>query len=261
MSNTKFDITVLEDSYNDSFRENFYFYCQENTTLDIKKAFIKKNIRNKITDEVISFGLMGSARSNKIDNAKILLESYQKYKNMDIKNISINSALNLSIKKDFLDFAQELILLTGCLEWISHPLINKEQNAQSIIFPDKSESIRNMSIVESKYNKFSKSSFEFFSKESEKLDFLLSQNIHLNHIKNMLKHAVEKDNMIPLICVVKSNYLNYLLEDKEFKLFMKNEDFKIIKKEFQNLINNALLEKKLTEKLPLKNTKNNQLKI
>lgn len=261
MNNSKIDITSLEDLNNDSFREEFYFYCQENTALDIKKAFIKQNIRNKITDEVMSFALMAAARSNKIDNAKMLLNLYQKHKISDIKNISFNSALNLAIKKDFLDFAQEFIVLTGCLEVKTYSLVNRESNAQTGVFIDNSGSMKNMSIVESKYNKFSESGFELFSKESEKLDFLLSHKVHLSHIKNMLQNAVEKDNMIPLICVVKSKHLKSLLEDEEFKNFMRNEDFKIIKKEFQNLINNALLEKKLKETLPIKNQKHNSHKI
>jgi hypothetical protein len=68
----------------------------------------------------------------------------------------------------------------------------------------------------------------------------------------MLQLAVEEKNMIPMIAVVKSQYLDEVLSDKDFKIFMSNTENKEIKEEFKILINNAILERKLNDKLLLK---------
>ncbi|MGC9219423.1 MAG: hypothetical protein ACP5G8_08505, partial [Athalassotoga sp.] len=93
----------------------------------------------------------------KIENAKILLESYQKYKNANLKNFIFDSALTLAIKKDFLEFAQELICLTNYFQLEVYFSINEENEESSGVFVDSLDSFMKASILENKYNKFHKS--------------------------------------------------------------------------------------------------------
>ena len=64
-----------------------------------------------------------------------------------------------------------------------------------------------------------------------------------------------------MIALVKSQYLDEVLCDKEFKIFMSNTENKEIKEEFKILMNNALLEKKLEDKLIKKESKEKLNKI
>lgn len=248
-------------------RDDFYYLCQENPSEDIEKCFQSKNINSQMTKYIISYGLMGAARTNKIENAKMLLECAKTYKQMDINNISFNPAINLALKKNHVDFAHELIVLTNFFkntvicEMKRKVDVDDKKSAYVAFILDQSGSMRQTSILEDKYNKFSVVSFELFDKDREKIEWLLNHDIHLNYIKNMVKKSVEKSNFIPLISLVKSQYLESLLKDEDFEFFMKDTDFKNIKTEFQHLIDNALLEKKLNEKLPEKNTKISTVKI
>ena len=63
--------------------------------------------------------------------------------------------------------------------------MNRDDNV--IVFNDMSGSIMNNSIIEDKYKKFSKPSLDFFKNNTEKLHELLSQNININYIKDMLQ--------------------------------------------------------------------------
>lgn len=261
--NNKITAKDLENMRPDNLRDNFYYLCQENSPREIEQCFKNKNINNQLTGYMISYGLMGAARSDKIENATAILYCVTKYTNINTGSISYNAAINLALKKNHLDFAHELIIATNYLQNEVKCLINRKidvatnnnKNAYIAVMIDQSGSMNQSSIVNDKYNKFNVSSFDMFNKDSDKLEFLLSHKISLNHIKNIVQKACENENMIPLISIVKSQYLEILVQDKEFKIFMKDNDYKNTKNELQHLIDNALLEKKLTLKLPEKNTK------
>ena len=80
-------IEELENTTEKSFRDSFYFLCQYENILTIEACFKNPKISNKITPEIISYGLLGSARTNKIEHAKALLNFAQKYKNINIEEI------------------------------------------------------------------------------------------------------------------------------------------------------------------------------
>lgn len=249
------NLEELENTTEKSFRDNFYFLCQYESMLNIEECFKNPNIINKITPEVISYGLMGSARTNKIGSAKALLIYAQQYKNFNVEDIYCTPAINLGLKKEYFDFVNELIVSSKYLEApikgdIPIIIINENQNTGN-----------NYSIVESKYLKFVEASFKMYAKEPDKLELLLSHKINIDYIKNVIVYSINKSNMIPLLAIVKSQYLERLSEDTNFNIYMSNSECREIKNEFQNLINNALLEKKLNATLPLKNSKSNQIKL
>lgn len=260
----------LETSVGKTFKEDFYFLCQEEKPLAIKKCFIKQSIREKITEEVISYGLMGAARTNKIENIKMLLSCGQEYNNMKSENIYLAPTINLAIKKDHVDLVDELIKLTKYFEWdtMFHSNLfiksanNREKDPESFYnFKKITSKEKPLTIVEAKYIKFSGLTLIMYAKQSDKLGLLLEYPIHISHIKELFKEAIKENNIMALVSIVKSHHLEKLLEEKSFHIIMANDEFKEIKQEFQHLINNFLLEKKLSEKLTLKNTKSNQMKI
>lgn len=247
----------LEESNGNNFRDTFYFLCQERKTIDIKKCFIKQKIVSKISEEVISFGLMGCARANKLDNAMTLLECGEKYKKMEFKNIFFSSAINLAIKKDHLEFAQYLIEKSHFLQEKTMCFINDNEEG----FCSTNGEEPTYSVIAEKYNKYGGSSLEVFAHDRDKLTFVLEQSIDLNRIKNFIGDSIKNPNMTALLCIVKSQYLTMIVEDIDFKTFMNSDNEKNMKAEFQNLINNALLEKKLNKTLPEKNSSTHHNKI
>lgn len=252
----------LDNSSGKNFRDDFYYLCQEDNSLELKKAFIKQNIRKKITKEVIAYGLMGAARHNQLNNALIILELIKKYKEISLDDINFTSAINMSLKKEYHQFCEELFTQSQCFSKKVSSFINRENSMDSGgVFNDMLDDVMNVSIIESKYQKFSNPSLEFFKNNIHDIEFLLKQDVNINYVKDMLQLAVEDNNMIPLIAFVKSKYLNEMLQDKDFIEFISNESHKEIKKELKNLINNALLEKKLDDKLIKKENKEKTNKI
>lgn len=266
--NNKITVKDLENMNRDNLRDNFYYLCQENTSQEIEKCFQNKKINPQLSAYLISYGLMGASRSDKIEKAKILLDCAKKYTQVDIFTISLSSAINLSLKKNHIQFAHELIKMTNFFEHTVKCLMKKEinitetqKNAYVAFMLDTSGSMKQSTIVEDKYNKFNVSSFDMYNKDLEKLEWLLTHKIHINYIKNVIQKSCENDNMIPLISIVKSQHLEVLVKDTDFQSFMQHDSFKNIKTEFQHLIDNILLEKKLQIKLKEKNTKLSTNKI
>lgn len=265
--NNKITVKDLENMNSENLRDNFYYLCQENTSQEIEKCFQNKKINPQLNAYLISYGLMGASRSDKIEKAKILLDCVKKYTQVDISTISLSSAINLSLKKNHIEFAHELIEITMCFEKNIKCLMNIDLNTNNnkkayvAFMLDTSGSMKQSTIVEDKYNKFNVSSFDMYNKDLEKLEWLLTHKIHINHIKNVIQKSCENDNMIPLISIVKSQHLEVLVKDTDFQSFMQHDSFKNIKTEFQHLIDNVLLEKKLQIKLKEKNTKLSTNKI
>lgn len=248
-------IEELENTTEKSFRDSFYFLCQYENILTIEACFKNPKISTKITPEIISYGLLGSARTNKIENAKALLSFAQKYKNINIEEIYCTPAINLGLQKKYFDFVNQLIVSSKYLE---NPM---DINKPVIVINDTQNIGNNYSIVESKYSKFAQSPFKMYSQNLENLEILLNHKVNMDYIKNVIVYSIAKNNMIPLLAIVKSQYLEKLSQDNNFNIYMNNSECREVKDEFQNLINNALLEKKLNTQLPLKNTKIHQKKI
>lgn len=257
----------LENSNNQIFRDNFYFICEVGTEKDIEDCFKNENIFAKIGLLEISYGLMGAARENKLKNIICLLDCSKKYKDINSKNISCKSAINIAIKKNYLEVAKLLIEENSFFEEKAIIPINMEPTKMSILGIQYNTGIKTgyyetpSSIINSKYNKFNKETLFMFAKDSEKLEFILNQPIEINILKNFINILFVSSDINPLRVIAQSQYLEKLIIDNEFLENIKNENSKEIKKEFQNLINNVLLEKKLIKKLRLKNNKTNRVKI
>lgn len=255
----KYWFETLENSTEENFIESFYFFCQEQSPIEIKKCFLKQNIASKISAEVISFGLMGTARSNKLNNAITLLDYSDKNNRIEKNDICFASSINLAIKKENFQFAQHLIQYSHCLEENTYSLMNEKEDKVNIPFYEELQPIGRT--IRKKYNKFDKPSLEIFSTDKEKLDFLLKYKIHSNAIKNLIAQSIKTSNMMALICIVKSQYLESLKDDEDIKVFTNGDSDKDMKEKFQHLIENALLEKNLNQSLPVKNNKINSIKI
>jgi hypothetical protein len=163
----------LETSIGKNFRNDFYYLCQEDNSLEIKKAFLKNSIRGKITAEVISYGLMGAARNNQLNNATTLLNLVKKYQEIKLEEIYFTSAINMSLKKEYDTFAETIITEYQCFSKKASSFINRDNSIDSGgVFNDMLDGVMNVSIIESKYEKFSKPSLEFFKNNLEKINFL-----------------------------------------------------------------------------------------